>query len=298
MKEVFKGSGIKKLVGAVCILIVLNIFTSAGLFSFFSEMLSAVTSPVLNLTVKASNAVTSGLNLDSMTKEELKEANKALSEENAKLRNQLREYEEAAKENEQLKTQLGIQQQNPEIQMVSASIVSRKVGDVFYGFSIDKGSLAGVEVGSPVITSEGLVGITTEVYATSSTVKTIFSEEVRVSAYSPFYEESGVIGSSTTLAANGLLRMNYLLSGTKIQEGAIIYTSGLGGIYPKDLTIGYVTGVEQSEYNVSKYAVVKPYMDVKTIKDVFVITDFPGKNDGDMTPIGDENTQADPEANG
>lgn len=296
MKEIFKGSKIKKLVGAVCILIVLNIFTSAGLFGFVSEILSAVTSPILNLTVKASNNVTSKFNLDSMTKEELKEANKALSEENARLRDKLLEYEEAAKENEQLKTQLGIQQQNPEIEMVSASIVSRKVGDVFYSFSIDKGSIDGVEVGSPVITAEGLVGITTEVYATSSNVQTIFSEKVRVSAYSPFYEESGVIGSSTTLAANGLLRMNYLLSGTSIQEGAVIYTSGLGGVYPKDLTIGYVTSVEQSEYNVSKYAVVKPYMDIKNIKDVFVITNFPGKNDGETLPIDNENTQADPEA--
>ena len=49
-------------------------------------------------------------------------------------------------------------------------MIGRDPSDVFYGFSIDKGTLSGIAVGDPVITQRGLVGIVTQAYATTSKV--------------------------------------------------------------------------------------------------------------------------------
>ena len=66
-----------------------------------------------------------------------------------------------------------------------------------------------------------------------------------------------------------------------LQEGDIITTSGAGSTYPKDIIIGVVESVQKSENDISQYAVIRPFEDLTTVKEVFVITDFPGKGEGE-----------------
>jgi len=205
------------------------------------------------------------------------------------------DYYDKEQENEQLRALLEIQDENKDAQYVPASVIQRDPSDVFYGFAIDKGSLAGVNVGDPVIVSQGLVGVVTEVYATTSMVTSLYSEEVKVASISKELDESGVISSNIYTVANGTLRMNYLKSDTKIHEGSIITTSGAGGNFPKDLVIGYVLSVEQSENDISKYATIQPYADIKNAKDVFVMVGFPGK-DAEGPDINIENPVTDEDA--
>ena len=73
-----------------------------------------------------------------------------------------------------------------------------------------------------------------------------------------------------------MLRLSYLSSDTQVEAGDIVTTSGAGGTYPKDIIIGQVQSVQKSETDISYYAVVKPYEDLTTVQDVFVIIDFPG----------------------
>ena len=54
-------------------------------------------------------------------------------------------------------------------------------------------------------------------------------------------------------------------------------TSGLGGIYPQNLKIGVIESVEHEEYDVSLYALVRPFVDVTEVRDVMVITEFEGQ---------------------
>jgi rod shape-determining protein MreC len=61
---------------------------------------------------------------------------------------------------------------------------------------------------------------------------------------------------------------------TVVTSGGIVCTSGIGGIYPRGLIIGTVTNVEADEANVSSNAIVKPDIDITTLQDVFIITDF------------------------
>ena len=64
-------------------------------------------------------------------------------------------------------------------------------------------------------------------------------------------------------------------------------TSGLGGIYPQNLKIGVIESVGHEEYDVSLYALVRPFVDVTEVRDVMVITFFLGQGEamqGSDTP--------------
>lgn len=281
MKDFFKTSSFRVLLIAVVVLLGLIIYTATAGGSFLASLLGFVSSPMQSIATDVTGNVTEFLDLDGYSKDELKELVGVLQEEKAQLEDQLVDYETLKQENDQLKTQLGLEEEKPENELRAASVIGRDPNDVFYGFSIDQGTLSGVTQGAPVITDKGLVGVVTQAYATTSKVACLLSEDVKVAAWSPKRQESGVITSDIATAGTGLLRLSYLSGSTQVQEGDIITTSGEGGSYPQGLKIGTVQSVEKSENDISQYAVIRPFEDLTTVKEVFVITDFPGKGEGE-----------------
>lgn len=281
MKDFFKTSSFRVLLIAVVVLLGLIIYTATAGGSFLASLLGFVSSPMQSIATDVTGNVTEFLDLDGYSKDELKELVGVLQEEKAQLEDQLVDYESLKQENDQLKTQLGLEEEEPENELRAASVIGRDPNDVFYGFSIDQGTLSGVTQGAPVITDKGLVGVVTQAYATTSKVACLLSEDVKVAAWSPKRQESGVITSDIATAGTGLLRLSYLSGSTQVQEGDIITTSGEGGSYPQGLKIGTVQSVEKSGNDISQYAVIRPFEDLTTVKEVFVITDFPGKGEGE-----------------
>lgn len=281
MKDFFKTSSFRVLLIAVVVLLGLIIYTATAGGSFLASLLGFVSSPMQSIATDVTGNVTEFLDLDGYSKDELKELVGVLQEEKAQLEDQLVDYETLKQENDQLKTQLGLEEEEPENELRAASVIGRDPNDVFYGFSIDQGTLSGVTQGAPVITDKGLVGVVTQAYATTSKVACLLSEDVKVAAWSPKRQESGVITSDIATAGTGLLRLSYLSGSTQVQEGDIITTSGEGGSYPQGLKIGTVQSVEKSENDISQYAVIRPFEDLTQVKEVFVITDFPGKGEGE-----------------
>ena len=290
MKDFFKTSSFKVLAIAVVVLLGLIIYTATAGGSLLASLLGFVTSPMQSVSTQATGAVTEFVDLDALSRDELKSMIDSLTQENAQLRDQLVDYENTLQENEQLKVQLEITEEEPENTLRAATVIGRDPNDVFYGFSIDQGTLNGVEEGDPVITQSGLVGIVSQAYATTSKVTTLLSEDVKVSAVDSVCGESGVIASDIASASSGLLRLEYLPSDTQAQVGDIITTSGAGSAYPADIIIGRVESVQKSESDISQYAVVRPYEDLTSVQEVFVIIDFPGAGEGE-----DYLAQADPE---
>lgn len=285
MKDFFKTSSFKVLIIVVVVLLGLIIYTATAGGSFLASLLGFATSPMQSVSTQAVGAVTEFVDLDALSRDELKDMVNSLTEENADLREKLVDYENTQQENEQLREQLEITEQQPENTLRAATVIGRDPNDMFYGFFIDQGTLAGVEVGDPVITSQGLVGVVSQAYATTSRVTTLLSEDVNVSAVAPARGESGVTSSDITSASAGLLRMSYLTSDTQIQPGDIITTSGVGGAYPADVIIGQVQSVQKSENDISYYAVVEPYQDLTNVQEAFVVIDFPGAGDGEEIPV-------------
>ncbi|MBO5253003.1 MAG: rod shape-determining protein MreC [Clostridia bacterium] len=262
----------------VCIGLVVYSLGSSG--PFVSDALGTLTAPLLSAGTGMTEGAKEFINLDGMTKEELKTLYLELSDENRKLREQLVDYYDLKEENTSYKSILSVKDAMPDLDLTAAQVVGRDPGDVFYGFSINRGYVSGVSAGDAVITEMGIVGVVEEVYATSSRVRSILSEKTQIGVSAKEYGESGVITSDIRFAENGRVRMRYLEHDTLVRAGTVITTSGTGGMFPTDLLVGRAEYVERDPDG-SYYAVVVPYVDVINVSDVFVVTGFEGKGELD-----------------
>ena len=56
--------------------------------------------------------------------------------------------------------------------------------------------------------------------------------------------------------------------------GDQVITTGLGGVFPPDLLVGTVQEVVPEASGKSSLAVIRPGADPRTVKHVFIITDY------------------------
>lgn len=279
MKDYFHSNGFKVLIAVIFIMFGLMLYTASVNSSIFSNLLGFLSTPMQKVSTVVTNNATVTTQNATRSADTLEAENAALKKEINELRNQLIDYYQIKKENEQQKSYLELKKDNPDFQFVSASVVGRDPNELFYGFTVDKGSLSNIKVNDPVITDAGLVGYVSSVSSTFCKVTTILSPDTGVGAIDPVCGDTGVVSSNKKLADQGLAKMGFLSAGTKVQAGDIIITSGLGGIYPKKLPIGKVKEVKNEDVDVSLYAVIEPFVDVKTVHDVFIITHFEGQGE-------------------
>ncbi|MBE6830711.1 MAG: rod shape-determining protein MreC [Ruminococcaceae bacterium] len=277
MKDFFHSRGFKVLITVVFIMFGLMLYTASTGSSLTANLLSLISTPMQRVsTVVTNNAAVAAQNA-TRTNEELAAENTALKKQIEELNKKLINYYSYQQENAQLRKFLELKNENKDFKPVSAAVIGRDPNDLFYNFQIDKGSLAGISVNDPVITEGGVVGWISSVNASYSRVTTILSADTKISAIDKVNRDSGVISSDIKFADKGVLKLGYLTADTTVKPGDIIVTSGLGGVFPRNLAIGTVNEVKNDPYDVSLYAEIKPFVDVKTVRDVMVITAFEGQ---------------------
>lgn len=220
----------------------------------------------------------------------------------AELQMELSDYEELKQENERLTEILNYQKENSSHTYVTAQVTAKDPGNWFDVFDINVGTADGIEVGMPVVTTEGVVGTVKETGANWSKVVAIIDGR---SGISSIVERTRDVGSVRGRTGNDpldvLLDMDYLPMSADIQVGDRILTSGVDEVYPKGLLIGEV--VEISDDGTQKSVVVNPAVDFSSLEEVMVMVSTPEdsgtvnyfENDEDSqnTVDEEENTPAD-----
>jgi rod shape-determining protein MreC len=277
LKDYFHSKNFKILIAVIFILFGLMLYTAGTGSSIVSDLLGFVSTPMQKISsVVTNNATVAGQSV-TRSNDELAAENAALKQQVDELNKKLVKYYTFQQENAQLRKFLELKNENQDFKPVSAAVIGRDPNDLFHNFQIDKGTLAGISVNDPVITDSGLIGWISSVNSSYSRVTTILSPDTKISAIDKVNRDSGVISSSIKMADSGIVKLGYLTAGTTVKAGDMIVTNGLGGVYPRDLPIGTVIKVANEEYDVSLYAEIKPFVDVKTVRDVMVITSFQGQ---------------------
>ena len=173
-----------------------------------------------------------------------------------------------------------LEETNPDYDFEPATVIGRDSTNRFYSFTIDKGSIHGVEPADPVITADGLVGIVWEVGLTYSHVSTILDISVEVGVYDISTRDSGIVTGDISLSASELCKLKFLPKESGIASGNLIVTSGIGGVFPKDLPVGNVKSIEVDSSGLSLTAVISPSADIENVTDVLVIKSFNGQSTG------------------
>lgn len=278
MKEFFH-SWVFKVLLALCIVMfafLLRATMTMGASTVVEQIVGTITAPVQSLTSSLSGSITGFLD-QFLRASEISQENEQLREENRKLIEQMVDYENYKHENESLKEQLGIQEENPQWETMTASVIGRDPSDQFYSFTIDKGTLDGVSYQDPVITADGLVGIVSEVGPVFAKVTTILDVRLNVACQDVRTQDVATISGDIEMAQQGRCKMSLIPRESGIAKGDIVQTAGTSGLYPQGIVIGRVSDVGFEPQGTMMYAVVEPANDIKSIKDVVIITSFKGQ---------------------
>ena len=276
MKDFFDTWKFKILVGIAVFLAAIMAYAGANgrLTAAPQEILSVAVAPFQRAAAAVGNGVSSlwekYTNIDAILEE-----NEKLTTENAELRGQMVDYDKLKAENEAYKALTNIQEQHPEMSYVSSFVIGRDPLDSFYGFTLDKGSLDGVEANDAITSDEGyLLGVVTEVDLTSCKVMTILHPSFNAAGVVSRTRDNGIITGSADYAAEGLCILSNLSRSTLTKANDQVITTGLGGVFPPDVLVGVVQELVPEASGKSTIAVIKPGADPRTVKHVFIITNY------------------------
>lgn len=276
MKDFFDTWKFKILVGIAVFLAAIMAYAGANgrLTAAPQEILSVAVAPFQRAAAAVSNGVSSlwekYTNIDAILEE-----NEKLTTENAELRGQMVDYDKLKAENEAYKALTNIQEQHPEMSYVSSFVIGRDPLDSFYGFTLDKGSLDGVEANDAITSDEGyLLGVVTEVDLTSCKVMTILHPSFNAAGVVSRTRDNGIVTGSSEYAADGLCVLTNLARNTLTEKSDQVITTGLGGVFPADLLVGVVQELVPEVSGKSTIAVIKPGTDPRTVRHAFIITSF------------------------
>ena len=143
------------------------------------------------------------------------------------------------------------------------------------GFTLDKGTVNGVERGETVIDDQGrLLGTVIEADLTSCRVLTILHPSFNAAGVVSRTWDNGIITGDAAYAAGGQCVFTDLSRESMASVGDEIITTGLGGVYPPDILVGRIVSIEPEASGTSVIAVIQPDADVLGVKQAFIITEY------------------------
>ena len=238
------------------------------------ELLSVVLTPLQKVTSALSGGAASVWEKYTSI-DDVMDRNEQLEAENAELRQQMVDYDRIKAENDAYKALARIQDTNSEASYVSAFVIGRDPLDEFGGFTLDQGSTDGVAVSDAIISDRGyLLGVVVEVDATSCKVMTILHPSFNAAGVISRTRENGIITGSADYAADGQCVLTNLDRATEARKGDQVITTGLGGVFPANLLVGTVQEVVPEQSGKSSSAVILPGADPRTVKHVFIVTEY------------------------
>lgn len=232
---------------------------------------AATLNPAQSIIYKTTNRVKETLDFF-LNFSEVKNQNKELTKENEELKTQILENSDVVNENERLREILNFTKEKDNYNYVACDIIGFSNGNFVDGYIINKGAKDNIKKGMVVIAAKGLVGQITSVSNSSSVVQSIMNENIAVSVMvDSTREATGYLKGYKDRDNNNLAKVYELPADSEIKEGDVIMTSGVGGIYPKEIKIGEVQKVMEDNTKVTKTAIVKPYVDFNKLEELVVV---------------------------
>lgn len=275
MNRLLTKYGIAVLSVAVVIAVALSVMTYFSSNSaVLNNILGTVASPFRTVGAVISNQVDEWFGYFTDF-DEMKKENEQLKKELADLQSAIRQAEYDSDENKRLRELLELREQRRDLTFESALIIERDIANWASVLTLNKGTFHDIAVGDCVIDATGnLVGIITEVGLNWSTVRTILDSDSGIGARVFRSGSNAVAQGEFALMSEGLLSLNYLDSASDVMTGDLIVTSGLGDYLPSQIVIGYVEELRMNDDGLSRYAVIRPEMELEELTQVFVVTDF------------------------
>jgi rod shape-determining protein MreC len=152
---------------------------------------------------------------------------------------------------------------------------------------VDKGMAHGIKAGSPVIDEAGVLGQVTRVYPLVSEVTLVIDREhaipvlnTRTGARSVAYGDP--------ITQGGSLELRFMAGNADVQQGDILATSGVDGVYPPGLSVARIDKIERRADSAFARIYCQPLSLIHSTKHVMVLDPIsariPDKPQSELAP--------------
>jgi len=208
-----------------------------------------------------------------------KQENKQLREDVKRLRQQVIQNSAAAEERDRLRKILRLQRipayEDYAKSAVTAEVLSNPVTQFDQTLVIAAGKNDGIHAYDAVVTDRGLVGQVTKVLRDTALVTLLTDKESAVTARDARTGAIGMVQHSQ--GAEDLLFLERVGKDKTVDKGDVVTTAGqqsghrLRSLYPRNIPIGQVTKVGQTDVDPYQDIQVVPYVDFSSLQYVIVL---------------------------
>jgi rod shape-determining protein MreC len=197
--------------------------------------------------------------------------NREMAAELVRLRGQVRNLQAVESENIELRTQLNFVRRT-ERELIPCEVIGRDISGWWQTIRLWNGTVEGIRVDQAVITPDGLVGRVIDVSARTADVLLISDPTCKVSVRISRTGSFGILsGRGASTAGEPVCRMAFIDKTSPVRAGDEVVSSGLGGVFPRGLLVGYVEQVFQDPSGLYQYADVVPKADLGRLSYVFIV---------------------------
>lgn len=201
--------------------------------------------------------------------------NQLLKEKLAQSKSLIYDVQELKEDNSELREILEKTESIRDFSPIQATVISRSPERWVEQVRINKGSQQGVKPNMAVITADGMIGKIQTVSKLTSTVQLLtgFDTFNRVSATISREKGKDIFGLIEEFdeESNSLAFKIIEESDKDLEEGELVVSSGMGGVFPAGLPIGTVKEVVPDQYGLTRTALVKPAANMYEINHVIVV---------------------------
>ena len=145
-------------------------------------------------------------------------------------------------ENQHLRYLLELKQRNP-TQALAAEVIYEAADPFTRKMILDKGATQGVQNSSPVMDDQGILGQVTRVHPLVSEITLVTDREHSIPVLNTRTGARGVAFGESGGAP--LLELRYMATNADIEEGDVLTTSGVDGVYPPGIPVAKVVKIER-----------------------------------------------------
>jgi rod shape-determining protein MreC len=198
-----------------------------------------------------------------------------LRKENEELRQQLTQFQDAWRENAQLRQSLGWQRR-VHWSLQPARVIGQDPANWWRTMLIDVGSRDRIRPNLSVLTADGLVGRIDKVGPDRSSVVMVGDPNCRFSAQVQESRDKsvvakGIISPSGSTLDRLLVNLIFVPGGSLLKPGQTVITGGDSVLFPKGITVGQIVDVRTNDYGLNLEARVKLAVNLNRLEYVWVL---------------------------
>jgi len=151
--------------------------------------------------------------------------------------------------------------------VIAAQVIGLDPTGWFKSIIIDKGKRVGLRPNLAVVNASGVVGRIVSVSSNYAKALLVIDQNSAVDCLVQRSRARGIVkGLSTEIC-----KLDYVVKSSDVVVGDLIITSGLGGVFPKGISVGRISNIKGIYGGLFKNIEIRPAVDFSKLEEVLVI---------------------------